>query len=191
VSLLLGLRPGDAAGLTWDHIHLDTQPPVLRVEHSLRRTNHGMVLTEPKTSSSRRTLVLPHPCVTALRGQQVRQESDRATAGQAWRNEHGLVFTTETGRPLDPSNVRRSLTAIATRAGLGHLHPHLLRHATASLLSAAGVPLEQNADVLGHRSPTITADIYRHPLTPVRDHHVPVMSDLAAFAEGHRRSTLP
>ena len=183
ISLLLGLRPGEAAGLTWDHIHLDAQPPVLRVEHSLRRTNQGMVLTEPKTSSSRRTLVLPHPCVTALRDQQVRQEADRTAAGKAWHNDPGLVFTTETGRPLDPSNVRRSLTAIAKRAELEHLHPHLLRHATASLLSAAGVPSEQIADVLGHRSPTITADIYRHPLTPVRDHHVTVMTTIAATNE--------
>jgi hypothetical protein len=49
------------------------------------------------------------------------------------------------------------------------VHPHQLRQATASLLSAAGVRLEDIADILGHRSPTITADIYRHPVNPVRD----------------------
>ena len=184
VSLLLGLRPGEAAGLTWDHIHLDLDPPVLRVEHSLRRTPQGMVLTQPKTTSSRRTLVLPHPCVQALKDQQRRQQADRAAAGTAWRNPNNLAFTTDTGTPLDPSNVRRSLTTLATRAGLDHLHPHLLRHATASLLSAAGIPLEQIADVLGHRSATITADIYRHPLTPLRDHHVEVMSELGSDGHG-------
>lgn len=182
VSLLLGLRPGEAAGLTWDHVHLDVDPPVLRVEQSLRRTTDGMVLTQPKTASSRRTLVAPRPCVEALRNQRFRQQADRNRAGEAWSNLSNLVFTTDTGAPLDPSNVRRSLTAVATRAGLEHMHPHVLRHATASLLSAAGVPLEQIADVLGHRSPTITADVYRHPLTPTRDHHVTVMTTIADMA---------
>jgi hypothetical protein len=74
-----------------------------------------------------------------------------------------LVFTTDTGSPLDPSNVRRTLTRIANDAGIGRVHPHQLRHATASLLSDAGVPLEDIADTLGHRSVTITADIYCHP----------------------------
>jgi integrase len=138
-----------------------------------------MVLTQPKTASSCRTLVLPQPCVHALQDQRLRQQAERRSAGKAWHNRDNLVFTTETGTPLDPSNVRRSLTAVARRAGLDHLHPHLLRHATASLLSAAGVPLEQIADVLGHRSPTITADIYRHPLTPTRDHHVTAMTAIA------------
>ncbi len=90
------------------------------------------------------------------------------------------MFTTDTGGPLDPSNVRRALTRIAETAGIGHVHPHQLRHAAASLLSDAGVPLEDIADTLGHRSVTITADIYRHPLQSVRTRHVHAMTALAA-----------
>jgi len=62
VSLLLGLRPGEATGLTWPHVHLDTDPPTLTVEHSLRRLPDGtLTLAPPKTASSRRTLALPRP----------------------------------------------------------------------------------------------------------------------------------
>ncbi len=180
VSLLLGLRPGEATGLTWPHVHLDTDPPTLTVDHSLRRLPDGtLTLAPPKTASSRRTLALPEPCITALGEQQTRQDKDRRAAGPAWSNPQLLVFTTDTGAPLDPSNVRRALTRIANDAGIGHVHPHQLRHATDSLLSDAGVPLEDIADTLGHRSVTITADIYRHPLQSVRTRHVHAMTALA------------
>jgi len=52
----------------------------------------------------------------------------------------------------------------------------LLRHAAASLLSDAGVSLEDIADTLGHRSVTVTAEVYRHPLAPVRSGHLAAMS---------------
>jgi len=55
---------------------------------------------------------------------------------------------------------------------VGHVHPHLLRHAAASLLSEAGLRIEDIADTLGHRSITVTADVYRHPLNPVRTAHL-------------------
>jgi len=41
------------------------------------------------------------------------------------------------------------------------LRPGELRHSTASLLSAAGVPLEHIADVLGHVDIRTTSAVYR------------------------------
>ena len=149
ISLLLGLRPGEAAGLTWSAVELDGETPTLKVQASLRRTPSGMVLVAPKTPTSRRTLALPGAAVDALRAQKDRQRVDREMSGDQWANDLDLVFTTEVGTPLDPSNVRRSVSNVAKSAGLGHIHPHLLRHAAASLLSAAGVPLEDVSDILG------------------------------------------
>ena len=179
LSLLLGLRPGEVAGLTWPMVDLDSTPPTVRIEHSLRRTPKGMILVPPKTATSRRTIALPQACVDALREQRARQARDATAAGRGWANPALLVFTGATGNALDPSNTRRAFDRIAAKAGLEHVHPHQLRHAAASLLSAAGVRLEDIADILGHRSPTITADIYRHPVNPVRDHHVGVMTAIA------------
>jgi integrase len=48
------------------------------------------------------------------------------------------------------------------RAGIGHWHPHELRHSAASLLSASDVPIEQIADLLGHASIRMTSLVYRH-----------------------------
>ena len=85
--------------------------------------------------------------------------------GEHWRD-CGLVFPTRLGTLLDPANLRRSLHQLTDRAGLGHWHPHELRHSAASLLSAAGVPLEEVADLLGHASTRVTSAVYRHRTTP-------------------------
>ena len=185
VSLLLGLRPGEASGLTWSSIDLDAEPPTLTVARSLRRDSGRLVLVAPKTPSSHRTLALPRACAEALARQRDIQAQDHRVAGRRWQNDLGLVFTNETGGPLDPSNIRRSLKRIATSAGLDHIHPHLLRHAAASLMSEAGVPLEQISDTLGHRSVTVTAEIYRHPIAPVRSGHLAAMNQLLDRAHAH------
>lgn len=53
--------------------------------------------------------------------------------------------------------------------GLGHWHPHELRHSAASLLLAQGVPLIVVSELLGHSGINITANVYAHVLSPARD----------------------
>jgi len=179
LCLLLGLRPGEASALTWEHVRGDGDRPTITIAASLRRTPLGeLVLVPPKTATSKRTLEIPPPVVAALRAQRAMQRADADAAGRAWQNTHDLVFTTEVGTPLDPSNVRRAYTRMAKTAGIAHLHPHMLRHAAASLLSAAGVPIEDISDTLGHRSVSVTAEIYRHPIAPIRSGHMTAMNQL-------------
>lgn len=166
-GLMLGLRPGELTGLPWDAVDLDAA--VLRVVQTLKRQRgeHGQVLLigEPKTPRSRRSLDMPAMVVEALRAHRTRQLAERLAAGERW-HDRGLVFTTTTGAPIDPSNLRRGFQALCRATGLGHWHPHELRHSAPSILSAAGVPLEQIADVLGHDGPRVTAAVYRHVITP-------------------------
>ena len=44
-----------------------------------------------------------------------------------------------------------------------------MRHSAASLMSAAGVPLEHVADVLGHNGTRMAALVYRYVLAPTVD----------------------
>jgi integrase len=161
-GLLVGLRPGELLALGWDDV--DLEAGTLQVRRALHRgADNRLYLGQVKTRTSRRALDLPAPVVEAMRAHRARQAVERLAAGAAW-DDLGLVFCTEVGTPIDPSNLRRSLSKLTTRAGLGHWHPHELRHSAASLLSAAGVPLEDIADLLGHSSPTVTAQVYRHPI---------------------------
>jgi integrase len=94
-----------------------------------------------------------------------RQTAQRQGLEEHWQ-EHGPVFPTGLGTLLDPGNLRRGLRQVIEAAGLGRWHPHELRHSAVSLLSAAGVPLEGVADVLGHTRTPVTSTVYRHRTTP-------------------------
>lgn len=66
------------------------------------------------------------------------------------------------GNPSDPDTFSHLFSKLAQKAGLGHWHPHELRHSGASLMLAQGTPLHVVSDVLGHASIAITKDVYGH-----------------------------
>ncbi len=159
VMLATGLRRGEALGLHWSDVDLDAR--LLRVRWTLSRTSQGLQLDEPKTDKSRRTVPLPRSAIEALRTHRTRQLEEQHTAAGAWQ-EHGLVFTTEIGTPLEPRNVLRRFEVLAARAGLRGATLHTLRHSAASFLLAAGTHTKVVQEHLGHSSYAITADIYSH-----------------------------
>jgi integrase len=172
VALSLGLRRGEALGLRWQDI--DFEKRTLRVHQSLARINKKLVLSEPKTKSSRRILDLPATLAARLKEHRTRQLEDRMAVGTRWV-ETGLVFTSGIGTPVDPRHVKRHLDPLLTKAGLPHFRVHDLRHFCASLLLAQGVPLKVVSDLLGHTQISITADLYTHVLPGVRKEAIDLM----------------
>jgi integrase len=168
LMLATGLRRGEALALHWRDVDLDAG--MLRVRWTLTRTSRGLQLGEPKTDKSRRAVPLPRSAVETLKGHRARQEDERRTASDTWR-EHGLVFTTEIGTPLEPRNVLRRFEQLAERAGLNGVHLHTLRHSAASFLLAAGTHTKVVQEHLGHSSYAITADVYSH-VTPTQAREV-------------------
>src|SRR3954447_7488901 len=110
LMLATGLRRGEALGLHRRDVHLDAR--MLRVRWTLTRTSRGLELGEPKTDKSRRTVPLPRSAVETLTAHWVRQQEERRSAGENWRD-NGLVFTTEIGTALEPRNVLRRFEQLA------------------------------------------------------------------------------
>lgn len=162
VALALGLRQGEALGLSWEDVGLDAG--TLHVNRNLQRIGGKLVLTEPKTQKSRRTLPLPLALVKALIQHYERQQQDRLLAGEEWV-ETGLIFSTSTGKPLQANNVLKAFKRALKRAGLEDRRFHDMRHSCATLLLAQGVPMRVVMDLLGHTKIQTTADIYSH-VTP-------------------------
>ena len=64
VALSLGLRQGEALGLRWADVDLDSR--TLTVGAALQRVpGRGLVLVEPKTKTSQRKIPLPPVCAAA------------------------------------------------------------------------------------------------------------------------------
>ena len=82
-------------------------------------------------------------------------------AGSEW-SDSGLVFTTDTGRPLDGRNVTRLFKAILRQAELPDIRYHDLRHTAATLLLAQGVDPRTIMETLGHSQISMTLDTYAH-----------------------------
>lgn len=160
LCLAMGLRQGEALALRWSDLDLDNG--LLRVNSALQRIDGAFRLVEPKTAKSRRTLHLPKAVVATLKAQRIRQTGERLRAGPHWQNTWDLVFTTAIGTPLDAGTVTHSFQKFLVRAGIPRIRFHDLRHSTASLLYAQGVPLRSIMEVLGHSQISLTANLYTH-----------------------------
>lgn len=159
VALALGLRQGEALGLTWANV--DLEHGLLRVTHQLQWLDGIPQLVEPKSASAVRVLRLPALLVEALRRHRIRQREERLAAGPAWRgNAWDLVFTTQIGTPLDPKNVRHWFRRACLRAGVRPIRFHDLRHTCATLLLAQDIPPRIVQELLGHSQVTLTLDTY-------------------------------
>lgn len=169
VAFAIGLRRGEALGLQWSDVDLTRGTVTIR--HELLRIEGTLQLTEyTKSRSSHRTLTLPAQALEALREHRRRQVAERLAMGEAWGHgqDHGYVFTTGSGTPLDGNNVRHAFQAHLRRAGLPHQRFHDTRHACASLLLAQGVPDHVVMDILGHSSISVTKNIYAHVYPTMR-----------------------
>ena len=166
VALALGLRQGEALGLRWEDIDLDSANLTVRFQVQ-RMKGEGLQLVELKTTSSRRTIELPDGVVKALRAHRVAQLEERLLAGARWKD-RGLVFSTKKGTPLDPRNVQTAFKRLLTKGKLRDQRFHDLRHGAATLLLAQGVSARAIMDLLGHSQIGITLNLYSHVMPELR-----------------------
>jgi Phage integrase family len=89
-------------------------------------------------------------------------QAHQALTGRAGEE---LVFATETGRPMNPSNVRRDIWAkLVTRSGVRALDMYSCRHTFASLGRTAGEAAFNVAAVMGHSRSHLVDQVYAHSL---------------------------
>ncbi len=142
LSVTTGLWTEELRTLEWNEVDLDAGTVV--VYRSVRAT------ADTKTPKSRRVLSLPRLAVQALREHRVRQAEDRLLAG-VLSEDHGLVFASAVGMPLDRQTC---------------------------LLSSNGTALENIADLVGHRGTATTEMVYRKVIVPELRRGAEVMDQL-------------
>ena len=146
LMLRLGLRRGEALGLLWRDVNLETGE--ISVEQQLQRipnpqspgrTHLGRVPL--KTQGSVRTLIADGALLDKLR----KFRNSQTTPSDL----DDFVVAQFDGSPIDPSNFTSWLARMGRSIGI-HVSPHRLRHTAATLMLNQSVPLSTIGAVLGH-----------------------------------------
>lgn len=180
---ILGPREGELLGLRWSDFdedgYLHTVTALKRVSKKVaammpesRKIAPGLQLGMPKTKRVRtRKIAPPAFVVRAKDRQKAAQNVERLAAGAAWED-HGLVFTTALGRPLQATHViEQSFNRICEEARVPYVRNHAhclepgvsgqhrecrylrfhdLRHSANTLMAALGVSRQVRMAVMAH-----------------------------------------
>ena len=178
LAIHTGMRQGEMLALSWQDVEMENG--AVSVRRTLTRSGGKVTFGEPKTKKSRRSIRLTPQATEALRAHLARQLRDMEILGDRYRDQ-GLVFTTDTGAPINPSNLRqRSFAPLLERAGLPHMRFHDLRHTCATLLLSRGVHPKFVQELLGHATISITLDTYSHVMPSMGDATAKAMEDALA-----------
>jgi integrase len=156
-----GMRRSELVGLRWED--LDLPGATVTVRQVVVDAAGDLLVAEPKTAASRRTLALDAGTVAVLKRHRSVQSAERLAAGPFWRDT-GRVFTMEDGRALLPAYITRVFAKRAAAAGLPLVSFHALRHSYLTMLLRAGEPLRVVSQRAGHSSPNVTLAVYSHAL---------------------------
>jgi integrase len=166
-----GHEAGRAPGTQVD---VDLEGGEVSVRRTLARVRGHYTLGEPKTKRSRRTIKLTGAATEILRAH-LGCQMDRL--GDLYRDQ-GLVFTSDSGAPLNPSNIRtRNLRRLTQKAALPDIRFYDLRHTCATLLLSRNVHPKIVQEMLGHATVAITLDTYSHVLPGMGDHAAEATED--------------
>ncbi|WP_344944090.1 tyrosine-type recombinase/integrase [Sphaerisporangium flaviroseum] len=154
---LRGLRRGEACGLRWKDVDLDSG--VVAVCWQVIQLGWDTIEGKPKTDASERVIALDAQTMTILQAHRKRQARELLAAGPA-RVDSGFVFTNPDGSRLHPQHLTDQFCWLAYTAGLPPIRLHDLRHGAASMMLAAGVDVKIVQETLGHTSSSFTRDTY-------------------------------
>ncbi len=133
-----GLRQAELLGLRWRDIDLDMLS--ISVSQVLYKRRGVCQFKEPKTSHSQRRVAMTPKLALFLREYQAEREWFYQQLGRQLTLDD-LVFTSVTGKPIDPG---------------------VVRHTFASLMLLRGAKPKVISEALGHSSVAFTIDVYSH-----------------------------
>ncbi len=149
IAALTGARQGELLGLRWRDVDWEER----------RLTVRGT-----KTTASARVVDLGANVMTLLSKCRSAEREKRLQLGPGAMcgSDDAPIFTNLVGRRVDAGGLKRTWRRIVRDAAVGHVRFHDLRHASATYLLKAGVPVMVVSERLGHSRTSTTTDIYGH-----------------------------
>lgn len=148
LCLYSGLRIGELIALQWSDI--DFAKGTLTVSKSCHDGKDGLIIDEPKTAASRRTIPLPKQLMPLVKMLKKRSDSDFVVSNH--------------GKPLSVRSYQRSFELLLKKLDIPHRGFHSLRHTFATRAIECGMDVKTLSEILGHKNPTVTLNRYAHSL---------------------------
>lgn len=152
LAKLTGLRIGELCALQWCDIDLEKR--ILTVRKTLQRIQvkggkkkTKLVITEPKSETSKRTIPIPECILEFLR---------------KFQGEPGQYVLSGTDKPIEPRTMQYRFATLLKNGNLPSVHFHALRHMFASTCVKLGFDIKTLSEILGHSGVEITLNRYVH-----------------------------
>lgn len=160
----IGLREGEILGLRVQDFSRENG--TITVRQALQYLpGKGLVLSEPKTEASKRTIKLPEFVYQALLAHHLKENQE-------------LLFTTSAGTPFSPRNFLRAFKELSSSAELPEIRFHDLRHfAVSYLINELHIPPKVVQGIIGHTTVNLTMTVYAHSTTDQQDEAMNKMGD--------------
>lgn len=158
LSLYTGLRLGEICGLKWKDVDMERgfihiSRTVLRIKAHTADAKTSKMVLEPKTQSSRRTVVMTTFLAEyLLRYRHLKKEE---------RHEEFYLLSNSLNVP-EPRNIQRSFKTVCNRLNI-QINFHSLRHTFATNCVKYGIDIKAVSELLGHSNITTTLNLYVHP----------------------------
>ena len=148
LAITTGMRRCEIVGLHWNDI--DFKENIIHIRRSAQYICGKEVFEkETKTTGSTRNIALTDTCknlLTLLKNQQDNYKT--LLKNKIITNDN--IFTTETGKILNPDNVTKWFKKFIKRNNLPSLTFHGLRHTSATLMLTKGINIKEVGQQLGH-----------------------------------------
>jgi len=155
LELSTGLRRGEICALQRDDLNFKTG--ALRVERQVHRVKGELVVSQPKTKASNRSVILPAPVVKVL-------AQYRQTVTSRWM----FPSPVSENAPKDPTAVRKRLQTVLERAECKKVRFHDLRHVFCTSCLEHGMDVKTLSTIIGHVSSSTTLNVYAHVTDEMR-----------------------
>ena len=131
-------------------------------------TKTSLVLKDPKTASSVRTVFLPGTVLASLRERKTAQEADKELLGAAYRD-YNMVLAHRDGRPYEEHQIADKLRKLIRENDLPRVVFHSLRHCSTTVkLQISGGNIKAVQGDTGHAQARMVTDLYAHTNTEDR-----------------------